>query len=63
MFSALVRLYYNIAQEYSLHWEIVPLIICYIKLNVQDEKSMKQTGDDKFSSDLWLPSSSSPCVL
>lgn len=28
---------FNIAQELHLYWEIVPLIICYIKLNVQDD--------------------------
>lgn len=35
---------FNIAEDSSLYWEIVPLIICYIKLNVQDENYIHETN-------------------
>lgn len=43
MFSAPVRFYYC-QRVYSLYWEIVPLIIYHIKLNVQDKNYSNETN-------------------
>lgn len=44
---------FNIAQGFNLYWEIIPLIICYIKLNVRNENYIHETNR-RWQHFLWL---------